>query len=623
MLNCKSKILTIVFICNFFLLSLNSFCLNTKGKSAVIYSPDGSIQFIINNQKGKVTYSIVTQNRYVIEVSGLGLLINNKPFAANATIGKVEKYTADEHYAYWGVHSLNVNKYNGAKIHLNSATPFVLDARVFNDGVAFRYLINNEGSAVIEGDSTTFVLPQGSTVWSQSNIKSYEGKYSRKLVEEFKKGDLIGPPATILLPGKQLYLAITEGGLTDFAGMSLVSDGASGFTANLTGNVTKTGMIESPWRIIEIGKDLNTLVNCDIIANVSPPVDKKLFPKGYETGWLKPGRAVWSWLAQKRSITLANMENFTDMAAQLGFEYNLVDEGWSNWKDSTRDQWDMMKELVDYSAKKGVKIWVWKAYPNRKGIDGINTPEKRTAFFKRCKDIGVAGLKIDFFDSESQEIIDFYQSALKEAAENHLMIDFHGANKPTGENRTWPNELTREGIRGLENQPPWAPGNTIMPFTRFLAGPADFTPVHFGTRTGEVSWAHHVASMIVFTSPLMCLGADPQSILDNPCKEMIKSIPTVWDETIVLPQSKIGELAIFARRKGNKWFLAAMNGEHQAKSIKINLSFLGKGNYKFSTITDDAAKQANALLATSVVSGGSAITINLNPEGGFVGSFEK
>lgn len=365
-------------------------------------------------------------------------------------------------------------------------------------------------------------------------------------------------------------------------------------------------------------------MNCNIIANVSSSYDKKLFPNGYNTDWIKPGRSVWSWLAKTRSVTLENMKHFSDLAAELGFEYNLVDEGWSNWKDSInhKDNWDMMKELVDYSAAKGVRIWVWKAYPDRKGIPGIKDSLQRRIFFKKCKDLGIVGLKVDFFDSESQEIIQFYQAALRDAAEYHLMMDFHGANKPTGESRTWPNEMTREAIRGLENHPPWAKSNIILPFTRYLAGPADYTSVHFGDRMGEVSWAHHIASMIVFTSPFLCLGADPQSILDNPCKEMIQSIPTVWDETLVLPQSKIGELVLFARRKGTTWFLAAMNGMDESKSISIDLSFL-KGRCMLSSINDDKDKQANALLKKGNVSDNSTITILLNGNGGYAGRFEK
>ena len=374
----------------------------------------------------------------------------------------------------------------------------------------------------------------------------------------------------------------------------------------------------SPWRIIEIGKDLNTLVNCDIVANVSPALDKKLFPKGYHTKWIRPGRSVWSWLAGRGPVSLENMKRFSDLAAQLGFEYNLVDEGWGYWKDSAqkKDSWGLMKELVDYSSAKGVKIWVWKAYPDRGGIPGLKDKQQRIAFFSKCKELGIAGLKIDFFDSERQEIIRFYQDALADAARYQLMINFHGANKPTGESRTWPNEMTREAIRGLENGGPFANHSTILPFTRLLAGHADYTPVHFGGKLAGSSWAHQVATMIMFTSPLMCLGADPQSIIDNPCRAMIQSIPGDWDETIVLPQSRIGEVALFARRKGKEWFIAAINGSKDPKMIEVDLTFI-KGKCTLTAVKDDSLKQDSVVLDQLSVKPSDKLQIKLNGYGGY------
>jgi alpha-glucosidase len=621
----KTGTLILVFVMMCFLLYLRP-VFAAKDTQVIIKSPDGHVHLLIKTDNGVLKYSVMLNNATVIEPSSMGLVINGKRLGLNIMLGKTQTYAINETYATLGVHSIAVNHCNGIKVTVNSdgkSMSFILDARVFNDGVAFRYLVTSQGNAIIDKDSTQFSIPGGAMVWAQPNIKAYEGRYAKKNIADVKAGELAGPPLTIELAGKVGYAAITEGGLTDFAGMSLIANGTHGFTANLTDITKKSGDIESPWRIVEVGKDLNTMVNCDIVTNVSPAYDQSLFPQGVNTDWVKPGRSVWSWLAKTRSITLDNMKHFTDLAAQLGFEYNLVDEGWGNWRDSTRDKWDMMKELVDYSAKKGVKIWVWKAYPDRKGIQGINTAERRQAFFKRCSAIGIAGLKIDFFDSEAQDIVDFYQSALKDAAGYHLMMDFHGANKPTGENRTWPNELTREAIRGMENQPPWAPGNTALPFTRYLAGPADFTPVHFGNRLGEVSWAHQVATMVVFTSPLLCLGADPQSILDNPSKQMIQNIPPTWDETIVLPQSKIGELALYARRKGETWYLAALNGIDERRTVKVDLSFLKKGHHIFSIIKDDPKIQANAILENTKLSASQSIDIVMNATGGFLAKIDQ
>ncbi|GGH03842.1 alpha-glucosidase [Mucilaginibacter phyllosphaerae] len=576
---------------------------------------------IVNNA---LTYTVTYKNIPVILPSALGMVVNGKEFGGCRQMGVPKKYTINNTYGINGVHSTAVDHCNGARISLLADNaPFMLDVRAYNTGVAFKYIISNNGAGEITKDNTQFKIPAGTGVWYQSNIKYYEGKYSKKDIADFKAGDTAGPPVTLQLPDGKGYAAITEGGLVDFAGMSLIAAGNNSFVANLSGSTKKTGDFDTPWRVIEVGADLNTLVNCDIVTNVSPPANAKVFPNGNLTKWVKPGRSVWSWLAEKQAITLENMKHFSDLAAELGFEYNLIDEGWGDWKDGTRNNWDMMKELVDYSAKKGVKIWVWKAYPDRNGIAGINTTAKRREFFKKCKDLGIAGLKVDFFDSEAQEIVDFYQDGLKEAANYQLMMNFHGANKPTGENRTWPNELSREAIRGLENNAPWAPGNVTLPFTRFLAGPADFTPVHFGNRMGEVSWAHHVATMVVFTSPFMCVGADPQSILDNPCKAMIKSIPPTWDETIVLPQSKIGELALYARRKGSTWFIAGLNGTSDSKAISINFPFLKKGSYQLTQLQDNPNKQADVVIGAARITANKPLKIMMNKNGGFVMRLEK
>jgi alpha-glucosidase len=159
-------------------------------------------------------------------------------------------------------------------------------------------------------------------------------------------------------------------------------------------------------------------------------------------------------------------------------------------------------------------------------------------------------------------------------------VNFHGANKPAGEARTWPNEMTREGIRGLEYRrtPEWAQHNTTLPFTRMLAGHADYTPMVFGERRKETSWAHQIATAAIFTSPLLVYGAHPKSILENPAVELIKSLPAAWDGTLALPVSAIGEIAAFARRSGKRWFLAILNGP-TGRSIQIDLSFLGAGGY--------------------------------------------
>jgi alpha-glucosidase len=586
-------------------------------------SPDGALIFNLYSVNSSLAYDIKFKEKIVIEQSLLGIQTTTCELGRNIVLGKANLYKIDETYHWRGVHSIATNLCNGAKISItDNNNTWIFEVNVFNDGVAFRYIFDTQNNDTITNDNSTFQLPSGSVVWSQNNIKNYEGTYKKQLVDSIREGEMAGPPIVIQLKDNDGYISITEAGLYNFAGISLKANGKRGYQARLAAKVVIDGKVQTPWRVIMVTSDLNSLVNCDMVHNLSPAPNSLLFPKGFDTEWIKPGRCLWSWLADKRDITPANMKEFSKMASQLGFEYNLVDEGWGYWKEEGKDNWDLLRELVDYSKTLGVGIWVWKAYPDRKGIEGIKDSVKRREFFSKCKAVGVVGLKIDFFDSESQEIIDFYQNALKDAAKYHLMINFHGSNKPTGESRTYPNEMTREAVRGLENRPPWALHNTILPFTRYLAGHADFTPIHFGKRIGETSWAHQIASAVVFTSPLLVYGADPKSMLDNPCLEIIKNIPTIWDETIVLPPSAIGELAIMARRKGDMWFIAALNGQ-TARQVTINLSFLGKGKYIASIVHDDKDEQQTAINEKMEVSNKQSISIDLNIAGGFVAQILK
>jgi alpha-glucosidase len=289
-----------------------------------------------------------------------------------------------------------------------------------------------------------------------------------------------------------------------------------------------------------------------------------------------------------------------------------VEGFWSRWSD------EQIKDVVAYSRKRGVGLWFWRHSKQ------LRTPEERDAFFKKLGECGVVGAKIDFFDHEHREVVDLYSALLADAAKHRILVNFHGANKPTGEVRTWPNELIREGVRGMEASKleARAKHNTTLPFTRYLAGAADYTPVHFGTRRGDTSWAHQIATAVVFTEPLLTYAAHPKALLDNPAVEMIKSIPSVWDETIVLPDSAIGELAVFARRRANTWFLAVLNGPG-ARTVTLPLAFLAAGNYQALEVRDDATNAAAVLVEKKgAVTRTDSIKLALAAGGGFIGRFD-
>ena len=356
--------------------------------------------------------------------------------------------------------------------------------------------------------------------------------------------------------------------------------------------------------------DLNTLVNCDIVHDVAPPPDPKLFAQGIKTDWIKPGRAVWRYLDGGEN-TLEGVKEFSRLAGELGFEYQVVEGFWAKWSQSE------LKDLIDYSRSQGVGIWLWKHSRD------LRDPVSRRKFFQLCRDAGAAGVKLDFYDHEAKEVVELYEASLKEAAEYKLLVNFHGANKPTGESRTFPNELTREAIRGMESRKTLrAQHDATLPFTRMLAGHADYTPVLFGERRNDTTWAHQVASAAVFTSPLLTYGAHPRTLLQHPAVDVIKSIPSVWDETIALPISEIGEIAALARRRADRWFLAILNGP-VAKTLDVPLSFLGSGKYNAVLVRDSASAADAVDIQNSVYSRGQSLRIDLQAGGGFIGRFSR
>ncbi len=597
-----------------------------------VTSPDGRVRFQLGlADKSRLQYSVTFREKPVIEASALGITVDGVNLSEGAQIGKVEPYRVNETYPWSGVHSAAVDNCNGARAavtHLGSRTTYTLEIRAYNDGVAFRHVVPGEGARVPD-EATAFRLPSGSTLWYHDLEDHYEGVPMRKSLRAVAPGAWVAPPLTFRLPDGAGYASITEGGLRNYSGMGLQGDGAGGLHARLGHAVPAsypfrlryaqdverlarpaaiTGTITTPWRVVMVGADLNALVNCDIVHNVAAPPDPKLFPEGLKTAWVRPGRSLWSYLDGGNN-TLEGMKEFSKLAGDLGFEYNLLEGFWAKWPES------QLKELADYSRERGVGIIIWR-HSNQ-----LRTPERRRDFFEMCRRTGVAGAKIDFFDHEHKEVIDLYETILKLAAEYRLIIDFHGANKPTGLERTWPNMLGLEGIRGMEMQPPYAQHDATLPFTRMLAGLADYTPMHFGRRMADTTWAHQIANAVILQAPLLVYAAHPANILANPAVDVVKSIPSTWDETLALPCSDIGQVAAFARRKGNTWFLAVING-HFARTVGIDLAFLGTGSYKSVLVRDraepDAVKVEHLTLRAS-----DSLSTDMRSGGGFVGRFMK
>lgn len=595
--------------------------LASVGMARVLPSPDGKVQAdLYTNDAGRLCLRLVRGSTPILDESPLGITVNGVDLGNGVQITSIEHLTAQQNYPWRGVHAVAVNNQNSALVsvsHAASKLQYTIELIVFNDGIGYRYIIPGTEERTVQGETSSWNVVAGSQVWFHSKTGNYEGYYARQKPEQIPAGTVMAFPIVAELADGTLA-AFTEAGLFAYSGMTLKAAGSTLLSAVFEDDPEgwkEPGEIRTPWRVTLTGPDLNTLVNSDIVHNLCPPPDATRYPQGFSTPWIRPGRALWNWWSDS-PLDLPLQKEWVDKTAGLGFEFYLVDAGWEKaWEQPGKDKWAALKELSDYAKGKNVGIQVWKHW------SGIEKSDDRRDFFRRCAEAGAVGVKIDFMDSESRQRIRFYTQTLVDAAEYKLMINFHGANKPTGESRTYPNEMTREGILGLEYNK-WSdipPAHyATLPFTRYLAGYGDFTPCTFNPeKLKGTTVSLQLASTIVFTSPLMHWADHWKFYLASPAVDVIKQIPSVWDETLVLSGSKIGELAAFTRRSGDKWFVGIINGGGKAQ-YTLNLAFLPKMQYDAILVSDVAGKPAEMAVERIAIDKGAPRVINLEPGGGFV-----
>ncbi|MCM3747005.1 glycoside hydrolase family 97 protein [Paenibacillus pasadenensis] len=611
-------------------------------------SPDGTIAIEIFLTKGRLQYAIQKKGQVVMEAADLGVTVDGRDLGLAECFGPLQGKSMNETYPVRGGHSIGVNRcmeWTIPVVYTEETAACELHVRLYDDGAAFRYFVPGSGERTVNGEASSWRIPDGSRVWyfernNDWKLKSYAGEFihteSARLHEASSQGPLQGTPLVIELPSGQGYAAIMEAALYDYSGMRLEAVGEGIVRANFTEGergFAVDGPILTPWRVTLCAADLNGLVNSDLLTNLNPPPSEELFA---DTGYLKPGRSVWSWWSSDTG-TVEDEREMMGLAAELGFEYTTIDEGWELWPKP----WQQLAELTEYGRNAGVGIFVWK---RSKEIDDPGDDWRQLRqFLDRVSDAGVAGVKIDFIDNEAKTAIDFEIAALEQAAKRKLIVNFHGISKPTGECRTYPNELTREGIRGLELNkmeegpiPAWH--NAALPFTRFVAGHGDYTPVGF-SNPGHTTAAHQLATAIVFTSPIQVIAEHPRYLLQQPAiapaVDILRTLPSVWDETIVLASSSIGELAAFARRSGNTWFVAWLNGlDRPVRLENVDLSFLGEGRYNAYYVEDaelkdaiDASRTTPAGALVNRMEEGTGqdfkLNVELKPVGGFVARFNR
>lgn len=580
-------------------------------------SPDGNVVIAVTDAGG-LSYSIFLDGRKVVDKSRFGIVADDVDLGADVTLKETSSRTIDESYPMFGGHAraLNHCRETILSVHTGAGEDYALDVRAYNDGAALRSRLPAKAGRKINGEATEWKLSGNPVAWFQPDFKSYEGIFQNSRLENFLAGEKVPLPITFVLRDGGYALA-TEANLLNYSDLGVqVGDDHSlraYFHASPGGWTTGDAVVQ-PWRVTLLARGLNALVNSDLIRNLCPPP----LPEFVKADWIQPGRALWPWWSTEAPI-YPEQHQWVDWTKDLGFEYYLIDDGWRKWKADGKDAWACMSEVCDFAKTRGVKIWAW--------VDSqyVTTAAQRSAYFDKAAAAGVVGLKIDFIPRANVQWANWYEETRRDAAARKLLVDFHGANKPTGCDRTWPNELTRESIRGLEHHrvrssrdmlPPQH--DCILPFTRFIVGPGDYTPTLFDPKELRgYTWAHELAQAIVFTSPFLCYADHATNYLSNPALDVLKAIPSTWDETVVLPGSEIGKCAAFARRNGKTWFIGVLNSM-DSTSLDLPLHFLESGEYQMIQLGDSADRDDAWQREEKIVKRGDHVRLSLRRGGGCV-----
>ena len=507
--------------------------------------------------------------------------------------------------------------------------------RLYNDGIAFRYeYIKLENQKQPE-EHTVYLIPEGTKRWFMQWTEAYEGFFPQTTTYKVKPirtssgastsadgwNNRWGYPA-LLEPVEGVFALISEANIERRQSAScLYNDGERYSVVAAENDLNLSGDWHTPWRVVIIGK-LADIVESTLVTDVSEPSQLK------DTNWIKPGVVSWVYWANNHGSNDFNIiKKYVDMAVVLKLPYVLIDAEWDEMDKIASNEGKTIEDAVAYANSKGIKPMIW--YNSSVGwIDGapgpkfrLNKPEDREKEFAWCEKIGVAGVKIDFFSGDNQMNMDYCLDLLESAARHHLLVNFHGAPIPRGWQKTWPNLLSTEGVYGAEwynNVPTFtdkaASHNTTLPFTRNVIGPMDYTPCAFSDSQHPhiTSLAHELALTVLYESGLQHLADRPESLLAQPkeVQDFLGQLPTVWDETRYV-SGYPGESAVLARRSGNTWYVAGINGKDAPQILKTNLSFIGKGSVQM--FVDDASGKWQISTISKLPS-----QIECQPRGGFV-----
>lgn len=608
-------------------------------KGEVLSSPNGKYQFVFSQKDGKLTYRLDYAGKQVVEEGELGVNIDNHlvesamgiPVDTNRVWTKGMEVTSVEHRSedntwktVYGEYSQIRDHYNEMTLHLmkggkhdNSGNgydkrqQYLLDiiVRAYDEGVAIRYHFPEATNGLfmhITDDLTSFRFAPGAEAYHYAWAQSHANKVKLLKSEAAWKEEAERPLTLHLANG--LYAAIGEATLTDFVRGKLKLKADNELKMAMFDSADIITAYDMPWRFIMVGeKAIDLINNKQLVLNLNAPCQIA------DTSWIKPGKAFRVCRLDMKTC-LAGV----DFCVDRGLQYIELDAGWygpemkmSSSALKVLESRDIdMPKLCAYAKSKGVGVWV---YVNQRAL--YQELDQILPLYEKW---GISGIKFGFVQIGSQEWTTWLHQAVKKCADHHIMVDIHDEYRPTGWNRTYPNLMTQEGIGGNEEMPD-AEHNTILPFTRFLCGPADYTPCYFNGRVKNTK-AHQLAMPVVYYSPVTFLyWYDlPNAYKGEQELDFWKRCPTVWEESKAL-QGEIGEFVVQARRSGDDWFVGAMTGL-QARDITINTAdFLQKGKkYRVEMYNDDPMLNTRTKVASTVqtLKAGKVMKLHLQPSGG-------
>lgn len=621
-------------------------------KDYKVNSPDGKISVSVSVGP-EIKWSANIDGKEVINAARIAMTLENGTVLGQNESAKSARITVINEVT----RPVVANKHSEITDNCNLLTlsfksGFSLLFRVYNDGVAYRFETFLKDEIVVKNEISDYVFPKGTHAWYplESGFMSHnECVFIYSDLDTIGKKHLASLPTLFQVDG--INVVLTESDIDDYPGTWLIGNESGRISGtwpkypenekldqdrNLIVTGTKdflartNGTRTFPWRAFVISRTDAGLIENELVYKLAKPNQIK------DTGWIKPGQVAWDWWNANNiygvdfvsGINNDTYKYYIDFASKNGIKYVILDEGWYKLGNVVEEVPGIdVAELCRYAESKNVSIilWViWKSFWDKMD-EALDLYEKW----------GAKGVKVDFMQRDDQKVVNFYIEAARKTAEHHLLIDFHGAYKPDGLGRTWPNALTREGVKGLENDK-WSKvidpnHDATLPFTRMVAGPMDYTPgaminmdkanftPQFTRPESQGTRAHQVALYVIYESPLQMLADSPSNYMkEQETTDFIVNIPTVWDDVLGL-DGKVGDYLLLARRSGKDWFVGALT-DWSNRDLEFNLSFLPAGEYVMDIFQDgiNADKYAGDYKRVkTIVKSGDKMKIHLAPGGGW------